>query len=201
MSNCLPFSEVDQYLSALKEPKTCLYDTTLLISLTDKDHPFNEDAQFLHEKLVEYDAKIFVGVTARSEFIDYHRRVILTETLMDMLAPSSKWKISASVREILKKQRGWIDNQPNQENAHMRADDSKDLFRKELKWPEMYRLAEASGLGSQDAMILNLLDSSIFPFVVTMDFDLAYGVMASTKDKTVLVPDNLYRNRLKTLKF
>jgi hypothetical protein len=65
----------------------------------------------------------------------------------------------------------------------------------------MYRLVEESALGSQDAMILNLLDCSVFPFIVTMDFDLAYGVMLSTKDKTALVPDNLFRNRLKKLRF
>ncbi len=55
----------------------------------------------------------------------------------------------------------------------MRADDSKNLFRKELQWDSMYRLAEESALGSQDAMILNLFNCSVFPFVVTMDFDLA----------------------------
>lgn len=56
----------------------------------------------------------------------------------------------------------------------------------------MYRLAEESAMGIQNAMILNLLDSSIFHFVVTMDFDLAYGVMLSAPDKVALVPDNLY---------
>jgi hypothetical protein len=83
----------------------------------------------------------------------------------------------------------------------MRSHDTRELFRKELDWQFMYSLAEHTALGSQDAMILNLFDSSIFPFIVTMDFDLAYGVIASTSDKTALVPDNLYRNRLKKLKF
>jgi hypothetical protein len=67
----------------------------------------------------------------------------------------------------------------------------------DLRWEEMYRKSEQTALGSQDAMILNLLDASIIPFVVTMDFDLAYGVLASTQHKVALVPDNLYRNRLK----
>ena len=83
----------------------------------------------------------------------------------------------------------------------MRADDSKDLFRKDLHWDSMYRLAEESAIGSHDAMILNLFDSSIFQFLLTMDFDLAYGVMSSAPDKTALVPDNLYRNRIKKLRF
>lgn len=230
-------------------------DSSFLVAMSDEDHSQHDDAQFLFEKIVEYNIKIFVSVTARSEFIDYHRRVIITETLMDMLAPTSKWKISANVREVLRTQKGWIDNQarsssepylsdsrikickqaflPMNQSGHIgwtelckeylsgrllsawnsisealdlnyidiQVDDSKKLFRKELHWNSMYRLAEESALGSQDAMILNLFDCSIFPFVVTMDFDLAYGVMRSTDEKSAFIPDNLYRNRLKKLKF
>jgi hypothetical protein len=61
----------------------------------------------------------------------------------------------------------------------MRAEDTKNLFRKQLRWEDMYRISEDSALGSNDAMILNLLDSSIFPLVMTSDFDLAYGVSVS----------------------
>jgi hypothetical protein len=233
----------------------CLADTSFLISVTDQEHVHFEDARFLFEKLVEYRIPIYVSVSARSEYIDFMRRLVVTESLMDMLAPSSKWKISSAVREVLRSQKGWIDNQARSDAppyltdariklckqsflpknhsgqigwvefcreylsgrlhsawseiveamglnyVDMRSTDSVELFQKPLQWEAMYRLAEESALGSQDAMILNLLDSSVFPFVVTMDFDLAYGVMLSTKDKSALVPDNLYRNRLRKLKF
>lgn len=252
---CLPFSEIDIYLKTETNARACLVDTNFLIAVSDKEHTFHDDAQFLHEKLVENAIAIMVNVSARAEYIDYQRRVIATENLMAMLAPSSKWKISASVREMLQKQKAWIYGQARNEKdtyltdarikickqtfspknssgqigwlkfceeyldgqlseawetiekrlplnyIDMRADDSHDHFRKELRWEEMYRLCEATALGSQDAMLLNLLDSSVFPFIVTMDFDLAYGVMATTKDKVALVPDNLYRNRLRKLKF
>lgn len=83
----------------------------------------------------------------------------------------------------------------------MRADSSRDLFRKELRWESMYRIAEESAMGSQDAMLVNLLDASLLRFIVTTDFDLAYGVLLSAPGKTALVPDSLYRNRLKKLRF
>jgi hypothetical protein len=254
LSHCIQFSEIDRLLDESRDLPLCLADTSFLIAISDEDHIFHEEAQFLCEKFSEHNMKLFVSVTARSEFIDYHRRVIITETLMDMLAPTSKWKISSTVRDVLKTQRGWIDNQarsdnepylsdsrikickqaflPKTQSGHigwtelckeylagrlftawesvsntldlnyidMRADDVKELFRKELHWDSMYRLAEESALGSQDAMILNLFDCSILPFVVTMDFDLAYGALQSTQDKVALVPDNLYRNRFKKLK-
>lgn len=255
MPGSLPFSEVDRYLGTMSGEIGCLVDTSFLIAVNDTENPFYEDAIFLQERFAEYGVRLFVSVTARSEFIDYHRRVIVTETLMDMLAPSSKWRISAAVRKVLEQQKGWIDNQSRSENepyltdsrikickqaflprtqsghigwtefcreylsgrlltawteinealqlqyVDMRDGGSKDLLRKELRWEAMYRLAEDSALGSQDAMILNMLDTSIFPFVVTMDFDLAYGVMLSAPDKTALVPDSLYRNRIKKLRF
>lgn len=255
MSGSLPFSDVDRYLATLSGEIGCLVDTSFLIAVNDKENSFYDDAIFLQERLAELGVRLFVSVTARSEFIDYHRRVIVTETLMDMLPPSSKWRISAAVRKVLEQQKGWIDNQPRSDNepyltdsrikickqaflprtqsghigwteicreylsgrlltawteisdalqlqyVDMRDGGNKDLLRKELRWEAMYRLAEDSALGSQDAMILNLLDASIFPFVVTMDFDLAYGVMLSVPDKTALVPDSLYRNRIKKLRF
>lgn len=255
MKTCLPFSEIDKYLSSLKGEIGCLTDTSFLIAVADKDHEFHDDAFFIHEKLAEHGVRAFASVTARSEFIDYHRRVIVTETLMGMLAPTSRWRLSSSVKEILKQQKGWIDNQlraggepilsdsrikickqaflPKTQSGQigwvelcreyldgkllsawnnivdafplhyvdMRAEDTKDLFRKELRWETMYRFAEKSAMGSNDAMILNLLDASVFPFVVTMDFDLAYGAMLGVTDKVAVVPDNLYRNRLKKLRF
>lgn len=223
--------------------------------MSNEDHDFHEEAQFLVEKLAEYNFKLFVSVTVRSEFIDYHRRVKVTETLMGMLAASSKWKITQAVRDILKKQRGWIDDQIGRGNegilndmrikdckqvflpltqsgkigwielckemlggqllgvwneisnllqlnyVDMRSEDISSLFRKDLQWENMYRFAEESALGSHDAMILNLFEASVFPILITMDYDLAYGVMLNAKDKHVFVPDNLFRNKLKKLKF
>lgn len=256
MSACCPFSEIDILLAkSTTKPQGSVVDTSFLIAIADREHSFHEDAQFIFEKLVEHQIPLYVSVSARAEFIDFQRRVVLTETLMDMLSPKSKWKISLAARNVLMSQKGWIDNQARQDESpyltdsriklckqvfaprnhsgqigwvklcqeflagrlatswenlvedlalnyvDMRSSDSKNLFRKELCWESMYRLAEESGMGSNDAMILNLLDSSIFPFVITMDFDLAYGVMLSAPDKTALVPDNLYRNRIKKLRF
>jgi predicted nucleic acid-binding protein len=250
-----PFSDIDDYCRKIGPTKGCIADTSFIIALCDKDHHFHEDAQFIFEKIVEYKIPIFVTVTVRSEFIDFHRRVKVTEALMDMLAPTSNWKISSAVRTVLKSQRGWLDNQstddqlptltdqriktckqvflPKTQSGHigwvelckeflsgqllhkwdqitaalslnyvdMRADKTSAYFRKQLRWEDMYRLSEASALGSSDAMILNLLDCSVFPFVVTSDFDLAYGTILNTDQKVAMVPDSLYRRHIKHLRF
>jgi len=255
LGHAIPFSDVDEYFNSIDKLAGCIADTSFLIALSDKEHPFFDDAQFLFEKLVEYKVPIFVTVTIRSEFIDFHRRVKVTEALMDMLAPASKWKTSATVRDALRSQRGWLDNQardgqlpyltdqrikkckqvflPKTHSGHIgwlelcreflagqlqhewdhaqqmlginyidaSAAESAVLFRKELRWGRMCELSEASALGSSDAMILNLLDCSVLPFIVTADFDLAYGIMASLKDRLALVPDAIFRRHIKRLNY
>jgi hypothetical protein len=256
MGQCRPFSDIDTYLGDLKSLNFFLLDSSFLVSSSDDIHPQYDDGTFLGEKFESSDCKLFVSVTARSEFIDYRRRVVMTETLLGMLSPKSKWKISNAVRKELGSHKGWVDNQPlagmppylsdhrikeckqiflprtqsgqigwlelckeyltnellkawtdisedlSLNYIDMRASDSKKLFPNDLHWQSMYRLAEETALGSQDSMILNLFNSSVIPALVTMDFDLAYGVMASSQDdKVVFVPDNLYRNRLKKLRF
>lgn len=255
MGQALPYSDVDTYLAKAGNNKGCVVDTNFVIAITEENHAYHEDSKFLYEKLVQYQIPIYCTVTVRTEFIDYQRRMIITESLMDMLAVSSKWKISTAVREALKKQKGWIDNQPKEDelpclndarikivkkeflpktqsgqigwvelckeyltdkllNAwnsieadlslnyiDMRDLESQSLFEKELEWENMYRLSEKTALGSNDSMILNVLESSAFPFVVSADYDLAYGVMQSNCAKVILVPDSLYRRHLKGLRF
>lgn len=254
MGVCRPFSDIDLYLQEIADQRVCLVDTNFLIAVADKEHQFHADAQFLHEKLSEYSVSVMVSVSARTEYIDYQRRAITTTALMKMLSPNSKWKISAAVRDILGKQRSWLNNQTRFDDSpyltdarikicrqtfspknhsgqmgwlkfceeylngelekawhevvellplnyvDMRSEDSKEFFRKKLDWTEMYRVSEKTAIGSQDAMILNLLDASVFPFVVTMDYDMAYGVTYCTQDKVALIPDNLYRNYFKKMK-
>lgn len=255
MGIAIPYSGVDNFLVNIDCEKGCILDTNFLIALTEESHKFHEDSHFIYEKLVEYKVPIYSTVTIRTEFIDYQRKIKVTESLMDMLAPSSKWKISSSVRDHLKKQRGWIDNQakddelpclsdarikeikrvflPKSQSGQigwiemcrelllgrlleawsavedalsiryidMRNESSQSLFIKQLKWEEMYSISEQTAISSNDAMILNLLESSVLPFVVSADYDLAYGIMNSQADKVILVPDRLYVNYLKRLRF
>lgn len=255
MGTAIPFSEVDLYLKSLSDSKKCLVDSNFLIALSEEHHPFNEDAQFLYEKLAEYKVSIYCTVANRTEFIDFRRKMILTEALMEMQSPSSKWKISAAVRKELLSHKGWIDNQakvdelpvltdkkikeskkaflPKTQSGQigwtelckeylsgnlleawstleeaiqlnyidMRSDEISQLFNAPLEWAKMYSIAEDTGLGSSDAMLLNVLNSGVFSFIVSADYDIAFGVVQSKKDKSVFVPDGLFRRHLKNLRF
>lgn len=255
MGQVIPFSEIDIYLENLKNKNGCLVDTNFLIALSEEHHPFNEDAQFLFEKLAEHEIKLYCTLTNRTEFIDFQRKLIITETLMGMLSPVSKWKISAATRKLLNTQKGWIDNLAKEDELplltdkrikdckkeflpktqsgqigwieickefltgqllevwntlseslqlnyiEMRTGESDRYFAKPLEWEKMYSLAEETCLASSDAMILNVLNSSVFPFMISADYDMAYGVLKGSESKTILVPDALFRRHLKGLRF
>ncbi len=256
MGQAIPFSEIDRYLKQLEQPiPGCLVDTQFLVAVTDELHPFFEDAEFLFEKLVEYQIPIFTTVTTRSEFVDIRRRFIITETLMGMLSASSKWKISATTQKVLRAQKTWVDAQASTDALPLLTDsrikDCKEIFmprtqsgqigwiqlcdeylsekllaawnkiqeelslnhiafrgeelapymNEKVQWHKMYAISEQTALSSSDSMLVNVLNCSKFPFIVSADFDIAYSVLASKNDKTALVPDNLHYKKIKGLRF
>lgn len=255
MGNVIPYSDVDMFFRSISNPKGCLIDTNFLISLTEENHKFHEDSVFIYEKLTQYQIPAYITVSVRTEFVDYQRRIKMTETLMDMLSPTSKWKASEAIKRVLRSNRGWIDNQAAKDDlpvlsdsrlkeikqaflpktqsgqigwvefckehlsgqllkmwqqvedalginyVELRASESQKFLENDLNWKTMYTLSEETCLGSNDAMILNVLNSSIFPFVVSSDYDMAYGILMSGESKSILVPDSLYNRHLKKLRF
>lgn len=254
MGRAVAYSDVDVFFQSVDGAKGCLIDTNFLISLTEENHKFHDDSVFIYEKLAEYEIAAHTTVSARTEFVDYQRRMKMTETLMDMLSPASRWRTSEAIKKVLRAHRGWIDNQAAKDDlpvlsdsrlkeikqaflpktqsgqvgwielckehlsgqlwnmwrevedslginyVELRAEESKQFLETDLNWKNMFTLAEETCLGSNDAMILNVLNSSAFPFVVSADYDLAYGVM-KTGSKAILVPDSLYNRHLKKIRF
>lgn len=62
-------------------------------------------------------------------------------------------------------------------------------------WHGVFSIVESTGIGGADAMILNFLEVSKFPFALSCDFDLAYAALRGAITKTILIPDELYRRR------
>lgn len=83
----------------------------------------------------------------------------------------------------------------------MRSENVSELIPDKLAWEKMYAISEKTCLSSSDSMLVNVLYSSNFPFVVSADFDIAYSVLADSGDKTALIPDNLHYKKIKSLRF
>jgi hypothetical protein len=251
MGYTLPFSSIDKHIEKVGPINGCIVDTQFLVASLYPAHTFNEDAEFVFEKLQEYRIPIFSTVTTRSEFIDIQRRITITEALMDMLSPTSTWKLSANTRSELMKQKNWIDSQGRKEELPILPDrkikdckflfhplsqsghhgwleicnyylkdrleqswdnivealsinyiqlfesERSDILNEKVTWKRMYKISEETCMASSDAMITNVFRCSIFPMLISADFDMAYATTADSNEKVVFVPDVLYRKKVK----
>ncbi|MEK6555223.1 MAG: hypothetical protein AABZ31_08285, partial [Bdellovibrionota bacterium] len=98
MGRVIPFSEIDLFLKDLKLPVGCIVDTQLLVASVYELHTFYEEAEFIHEKLSEYEIPIFSTVTTRQEFVDITRRITISEVVADMCLANTKWRLTESAR-------------------------------------------------------------------------------------------------------
>lgn len=74
----------------------------------------------------------------------------------------------------------------------LRGSDNKNWIHGDLTWEDMTTLVGQFGIGSFDAMIINLFLNSKFSALVTADKDIAYVISSlKPKDKFVIVPDKL----------
>ncbi len=73
----------------------------------------------------------------------------------------------------------------------MHKDDVKVLFNKVTSWDDAIDVCADIGVGFSDAMILNALQATTLPFVVSLDRDLAHSVMANPSLKDVVMPDEV----------
>jgi hypothetical protein len=255
MGYAAPFSSAKKILTETNAASSgCLTDTNFLVALTYEPHAFNEDAEALFGILSDCEVPIYVGLPSRSELLDVQRRIIITEALMGMIAPSSKWRVDKKASALIRTQKVWIDTQASKDNmpilndsrikdckeiflpkdqsghsgwlaicSHYLADLRKTwdtaekkiglnyvgvreaeegkLFSKKLEWENLYKLSSKTCMSSQDAMLLNLFDCSVFPVLISADYDLAYGLLAEENEKVVLVPDSLYASKIKSLRF
>jgi hypothetical protein len=81
----------------------------------------------------------------------------------------------------------------------MKDPNIEKYFPEGVNWSEMYKISERTCLGTSDAMIINMLNSSILPFAVSADYDMAFSIITQEKSKTLFTPDILFKNKIKKL--
>ena len=111
MGKVVAFSETVSYFERLDESnfvRGTVLDTNILISLTYEIKSDYEEVVEFVDKLLDENFKLFTTVNTKSEFLDFHRRLFITEHLRDMVAPDSTWKISKAARAQIQSQSGQL---------------------------------------------------------------------------------------------
>ena len=77
----------------------------------------------------------------------------------------------------------------------LRSTEAHPLIEKEVRWESMVGLVEKFGIGTSDAMILNLFQCSKLDMLITTDTDLVYAFKRiKTGEKRLFTPLNLFAN-------
>ncbi len=109
MGAAISFSELQDYLATRKHLGSrvlgVIIDTNVLIALTYEIKKEHEEMLNLINLMVEEELKLFVTVTTKSEFFDFHRRLLMTEGLLDLVDTLSQCRISERSRAIINSQK------------------------------------------------------------------------------------------------
>ena len=84
MATILPFSEISKHLKIKAESKKVLIDTCALIAFSHGVNEFSDETEELFEVLRKENFQAYTNVNIRSEFLDYQRRIIVTEALTNI---------------------------------------------------------------------------------------------------------------------
>ena len=100
MGRVIAFSEFSSYLNDLSKGTSefvrgTILDTNILISLTYEIKSDNDAVIDFVDALDDHGIELFTTVNTRSEYLDFNRRMTMTERLRGMLVESSKWEISS----------------------------------------------------------------------------------------------------------
>jgi hypothetical protein len=112
LGRVIPFSQFDKYLKAKSaEADYCpgtILDTNVLISLTYEVKKDHDEVFKLFASIAGHEIPYYSTVTTRSEYLDFHRRLRLTETLLDATEPASPWKLTSRAHAEIKTKQGLL---------------------------------------------------------------------------------------------
>jgi len=79
--------------------------------------------------------------------------------------------------------------------------EQNDLFKlNNIDWKKATHISTETGMSFSDALILNMLNHTNIKYIISLDFDMVYGVAVSAQEKYVILPDHKISNYKKILK-
>jgi hypothetical protein len=251
MGRVIGFSELPDYLahlesSVLEKTRATILDTNVLISSNYDPRDAHDEVIRTLDLLADRNYRLLATVNTKAEYLEFQRRVFLTETLMDLTDEFSKVVLPSSARAKIATLKGTIttaartdrDRDPVFNDIHLkkikkefsagshsgrigwlklcnaylggRLQQAADwleecgveyvsqhepsqapLFHSRIDWPEAIGISEKTGASFSDSMILNAFRCSHCPFIVSMDFDVGYAVLADPMMKDAVMPDRM----------
>ncbi len=109
MGKVIPFSEVEEYLNSIDTidtQKGTILDTNVLISASYDVRDSHAGVVDVWDILLQKNYRLFATVNTRSEYLEFHRRLALTENLLDMVDEFSKVKLPINAKAKIQTLKG-----------------------------------------------------------------------------------------------
>lgn len=106
MGQVVSFSNVEKYLVNLQQigrPVRAILDTNVLAALTYEVKINHEEVNSCIGILERFDVQTFATVNTKQEFIDFHRRLLLTESLLDLVHSHDKVQIPTEAKRSIQR--------------------------------------------------------------------------------------------------
>lgn len=111
MGRVIGFSELPQYLNSLGLPperRATILDSNILITLTYDVRDDYEDVCGAVQVLEESGYRLFATVNTKAEYLEYQRRIVLTEALLDAVDEHSDIKLPRKAKARISTLKGSI---------------------------------------------------------------------------------------------
>lgn len=116
MGLVIPFSEFASYYEEVRRrhafARGTIVDTNILISMTYEVKANHEEIVGFFDQFLKIECdnhfKLFTTVNTRSEFLDFNRRLFMTERLRDLADEASKYKITSRAKTQIQYQSGQL---------------------------------------------------------------------------------------------
>jgi hypothetical protein len=114
--NFRAFSELDAFLESSLPAISCFADTSALFAASYPFDNFSEASDSAFEALGAYNTQIFTNATVRAEFLENHRKVLIAESLIDLLE-DLQGELTGALFEKLKSHRTSFRNKIEQNKS------------------------------------------------------------------------------------
>lgn len=109
MGKVIPFSKLESYLSSIKKDdllKGTILDTNILISSSYEVKDSHDSSNVVLELIKSHGYKLYATVNTRSEFLEFQRRLILSENLLGLIDVGAEIKTSGRARAKIQTLKG-----------------------------------------------------------------------------------------------
>jgi predicted nucleic acid-binding protein len=247
MGKVVRFSAFSEYVKELNQPISgTILDANVIIALSYTPKKYHtRTLDFLNKEIYSRGINCYTTVNTTLEFLEFHRRLLMTEGLRDSIDASSTLDLPNKKKQLIRAQSTILANREknnkvdpifydreikriregfyesgtagknlwkalceaflvgrlqreyvNMNNLKVdylspHEESQKTFFRRGLKWEDAIGICSETCAGFSDSMILNALESTTFPFAVSLDSDIAFAVLSNSSMKDVVMPDGL----------